>query len=492
MTKMNKITIQNNKTCHIVLPDSPEGMFELKQFLSFKMIGVEYTQAFKHGWDGFTHLLDKKSNFPLGLLPKVQKFLNDKTIQYEIEDKREENLLYTLPINISDNLKAIGKEPRDYQLSMVDAAINNRKGIIRACTGSGKTLAAGLITAQFNKPTIIYVIGLDLLQQFHTTFTELFKEPIGFIGNGICEIHRINIVSIWTIGKSLDIKFKMFEEEEAEEKEDFDVLNKIKLQQLLKDTELHIFDECHSVSCDTVKEIYKAIDPIRIYGMSGTPYRDDGSDLLINGMLGEQIINVSASELIERKLLSQPIIKFVNVPALPVHSRTYAEVYNEYIVDNEARNYLILKETQSLVAKGYQVLVLFKQIRHGKLLHKLFKENNIKCDILHGAHKLEHREEIKQQLADDKLNVILASTVFDIGVDIPTLSGLVLAGSGKSSVKALQRIGRVIRGAAGKNFSAIVDFVDNVRFLKNHSQARYKVYASEKGFIVKWPKQSYS
>lgn len=489
---MNKITIQNNKICNIVLSDNPEGIFELKQFLSFKMIGVEYTQAFKHGWDGFTYLLDKKNNFPLGLLPKVKTFLNDKNITYEVIDKREIILKYNIPIDIEEALKAINKEPRDYQLAIVEAAVNNNKGIIRACTGSGKTLAAALITARFNKPTIIYVIGLDLLQQFHKTFTEVLKRPIGFIGNGICDIQNISIASIWTIGKALDIKFKMFEEEEAEEKEDFDVLNKIKLQQLLKKTELHIFDECHSVSCDTVKEIYKAIDPIHIYGMSGTPYRDDGSDLLINGMLGEQIINISASELIERKLLSQPIIKFVNVPALPVHSRTYAEVYNEYVVDNEARNYLILKETQNLVAKGYQVLVLFKQIRHGKLLHKLFKDNKIKCDILHGTHKLEHREEIKQQLADGKLNVILASTVFDIGVDIPTLSGLVLAGSGKSSVKSLQRIGRVIRGAVGKNFSAIVDFVDNVRFLKNHSQARYKVYASEKGFIVKWPKQNYS
>jgi len=489
---MNKITIQNNKICNISLVDNPEGIFELKQLLSFKMIGVEYTQAFKHGWDGFTHLLDKKNNFPLGLLTKVQKLLDDKNIKYEVIDKREEKLLYKFPLDITENLKAIGKEPRDYQLAMVEAAVNNRKGIIRACTGSGKTLAAALITAKFNKPTIIYVIGLDLLQQFHTTFTEVLKQPIGFIGNGVCDIQNINIASIWTIGKALDIKFKMFEEEEAEEKEDFNVLNKIKLQQLLKNTEIHIFDECHSVSCDTVKEIYKAIDPIRIYGMSGTPYRDDGSDLLINGMLGEQIINVSASELIERKLLAQPIIKFVNVPALPVHSRTYAEVYNEYVVDNEARNYLILKETQNLISKGYQVLVLFKQIRHGKLLHKLFKDNGIHCDILHGAHKLEHREEIKQQLADGKLNVIVASTVFDIGVDIPTLSGLVLAGSGKSSVKALQRIGRVIRGSAGKTFSAIVDFVDNVRFLKNHSQARYKIYASEKGFIVKWPKQNYS
>jgi superfamily II DNA or RNA helicase len=488
---MNKITIQNNKTCNIILPDNPEGIFQLRQKLSYKMAGVEYTQAYKHGWDGVSYLLDKKGNFPLGLLPKVESWLKENNISYETTDKRAP-LSFEEPLDIFANLKEIGKEPRDYQLAMVEAALNNRKGIIRACTGSGKTLAASLITAKFNKTTIIYVIGLDLLQQFHKTFTEVLKQPIGFIGNGVCDIQKINIASIWTVGKALDIKFKMFEDEESEEEEDLNVSNKFKIQQLLKATQVHIFDECHSVSCDTVKEIYKHIDPVLIYGMSGTPYRDDGSDLLINGMLGEQIINVSASELIERKILAQPIIKFVNVPALPVHARTYADVYGEYVVDNEARNYLILRETQKMVEKGYQVLVLFKQIKHGKMLHKLFKENNVKCDILHGAHKLEHREEVKDQLMQGKLDVVLASVVFDIGVDIPSLSGLVLAGSGRSSVKALQRIGRVIRSHPGKTYAAIVDFVDNVRFLKNHSQTRYKIYTSEKGFIVKWPKENYT
>jgi superfamily II DNA or RNA helicase len=488
---MNKITVQNNKTCNIILPDNPEGLFELREKLSFKMAGVEYTQAYKHGWDGITHMVDKKGNFPLGLLSKVKKILAEKQISCDIVDKRKEIILDE-ELNVSDNLKQIGKDPRDYQLAMVDAALKNRKGIIRACTGSGKTLAAALITAKFNKPTIIYVIGLDLLQQFHKTFTEVLKQPIGFIGNGVCDIQKVNIASVWTIGKALNIKFKMFEEDESEDEEDLNIPNKLKIQQLLKSTQLHIFDECHSVSCDTIKEIYKNIDPVLIYGMSGTPYRDDGSDLLIDGMLGEQIINVSASELIERKILAQPIIKFVNVPALPVHARTYADVYGEYIVDNEARNYLILKETEKMVEKGYQVLVLFKQIKHGKFLHKLFKENKIKCDILYGAHKLEHREEIKEQLAKKELDVILASVVFDIGVDIPSLSGLVLAGSGRSSVKALQRIGRVIRSYPGKNYAAIVDFVDNVRFLKNHSQTRHKIYTSEKGFIVKWPKENYT
>lgn len=351
---------------------------------------------------------------------------------------------------------------------------------------------AALITAKLNKPTIIYVIGLDLLQQFHKLFSEIFQTPIGFIGNGVCDIQNINIASIWTVGKALDIKFKMFDEEDIQtDEQDPNIDNKLKIQELLKTTKVHIFDECHSVACDTVKEIFKNIDPEHIYGMSGTPYRDDGSDLLIHGMLGEQIINVSASDLIARGILAQPIIKFINVPAIPVRGRTYADVYSEYIVENDARNFLIVQETKKLIEKGYQTLVLFKQIKHGKILHKLFIENGIQCEMLHGSHKLEDREEVKQRLLNKQSNVILASIIFDTGVDLPTLSGLVLAGGGKSSTRCLQRIGRCIRAYPGKTYAAIVDFVDNARFLKKHSEARYKIYSSEKGFIVKYPKQKY-
>lgn len=487
---MNKITIQNNKTCTVTLPENPDVVLELRRHLSFKMVGVEYTQAYKNGWDGWTCLLSKKGEFPSGLFQNVEKFLQNKDIKFEWVDKRKP-IVVEPELNIMPTLKKMGKEPRDYQLAIVEAAINNRKGIIRAATGSGKSISAALIAAKFNKPTIIYVIGLDLLQQFHTLFTEVFNQPIGFIGNGICNIEKINIASIWTVGKALDIKFKMFDDDDPEEKEKFSVDNKFKIQQLLKSTEVHIFDECHIVACNTIKEIHKAIDPKFIFGMSGTPFRDDGTDLLINGILGEQIINVSASDLIERKLLAQPIIKFVNVPALPVHSRTYHDVYAEYIVENEARNYLILNETKKLVEKGYQVLVLFKQIKHGKILHQLFQKNKMDCEILNGANSLEERENIKQKLLNQKLNIILASTIFDIGIDIVTLSGLVLAGGGRSSVKCLQRVGRILRKTPTKDIAAVVDFVDNVRFLKSHSEARYKVYASEKGFDVRWVKQNY-
>jgi superfamily II DNA or RNA helicase len=88
---------------------------------------------------------------------------------------------------------------------------------------------------------------------------------------------------------------------------------------------------------------------------------------------------------------------------------------------------------------------------------------------------------------------LVASKIFDQGVDIPELDALILAGSGKSSGRALQRIGRVIRLSKGKEKAVVVDFFDNCKYLKDHSESRIKIYESEPGFnIIKRKKEPLS
>lgn len=353
------------------------------------------------------------------------------------------------------------------------------------------TLCTALITAKLNKPTIIYVIGLDLLKQFYDLFSLLFDEKIGFIGNGVCDIQRINIASIWTISSALKIKGPLLQDDDTEDKEiKPNETQSSKIINMLQDTRLHIFDESHVVTTETIKQIFNKINPENIYGFSGTPFRDDGSDLLINSILGDQIVNVPASELIADGYLAQPIIKFVKIPKLFIDGGTtnYQNVYKEYITNNIIRNNKIIENTIELLTKNYQVLVLFKHLQHGNNLRELLDNKNIKYEYLSGSDSLDKRLEVKNNLLSHKSNLVLASSIFDIGVDISSLSALVLAGGGKSSIRTLQRVGRVIRKYKNKKFAAIVDFYDDVRFLKNHSKKRYEIYNSESGFKLIIPK----
>jgi superfamily II DNA or RNA helicase len=484
LQEMNQLITLDNKSGQF-LTESEADFNLLRSFLSYKMVGVQFTPSFQAGWNGITYLMNKKGIFLSGLLPKARSFLTEQNIPFVEEDRRQP-IIAEPEIDLTSKLQALSLTPREHQNRIVQAALSNNKGIVRSCTGSGKTLATALITAKLNKPTTLYVIGLDLLQQFHDLFSKLFEEPIGYIGNGTCQVERINIATIWTVARALKLdKKSILSDDDEGGEEEFDESQRESVLRMLQQSKVHIFDESHVCATNTIHTIHKHIDPEYIYGVSGTPYRGDNTDFLINGILGEQIINVSASELIEKGLLAQPIIKFVPVPKMRFSGgTTYPSVYKDYIVENDIRNQMVIQETAGLIAKGYIPLVLFKQIRHGKILLSMMEKAGIECAMLYGNDSLERRMEVKQMLIDGEIKVILASTILDIGFDLPKLSALVLSGSGKSSVRTLQRCGRVLRVTSNKKIAAIVDFYDQAKYLRNHSIIRYQIYSSENGFKV--------
>ena len=201
-------------------------------------------------------------------------------------------------------------------------------------------------------------------------------------------------------------------------------------------------------------------------------------------MLGEQIIDVSASELIEKGVLAQPIIKFFPVPKMNMHNANYQSAYKQYIVENDERNEIIVNQVKVLIEKKYTVLALYKNIKHGNILYDMMKEEGIKCELLSGTDSLERRNEVKEMINNKDINVVICSVIFDIGVDLPILSALVLCGGGKSKIRLTQRAGRVCRKYPGKKHCVIVEFYDNCRYLKGHSMKRYEGYCEEKGFKV--------
>lgn len=480
---MARIVIGKNE-CQIMDEYDISFLKELDELLSFDIQGAEHSPAYKAGaWDGKKRLLTKVLKFPAGLTSKVEEFYKEHNKDIEIHDSR----IFTKskPLNIIPALKKQGKKPYYYQLDAVEIAKNKSHGIIRAGTGAGKSILAALLIAKLNKPTVVYVIGKDLLHQLHGLFSSLFKQPIGIIGDGQCEIHNINIATIWTVGHAIGLKVPKADEEDSSEKSVLPEKYK-DIRNMMGKMKVHLMDECHLAACDTVQEISKKINPEHVYGMSASPWRDDGADLLIEAFLGPKIVNISARSLVKEGFLVPPIIRFLPVPKYPYKSGQYQTIYKKYIVENVDRNNMILKGVEKLIEQNHQVLVLFNSIKHGDILYKLISEK-VKCEILSGKDSKARRDEVKQQLESGVLQCVLASRIFDIGIDLPSLNGLIIGSAGKSSVRALQRIGRVIRKYEGKTHAAVIDFMDQAPYLINHSKIRHRIYSEE--FEASWPKQ---
>ena len=131
------------------------------------------------------------------------------------------------------------------------------------------------MTAHFGKSTNIYVIGVDILYQIHKLFEQVFDQKIGIVGDGNCQIEKINIISIWTVGiifgmKTGEISSDLEDDDKEEKNIDLQKIEDIK--KMLSSAKVHIFDECHSASTATISTIAKNIAPEHIYGFSASPF----------------------------------------------------------------------------------------------------------------------------------------------------------------------------------------------------------------------------
>jgi len=480
---MSRIKVYGNKA--IVLDEINYSFLQaLDLELSYKLVGIEHTLAYKRGWDGRTRLLKNNLEFPAGLVQRVVELYDRAGIEVEVFDsnKYKDNR----PFDISKRLKEMDKSPRDYQIFTANKALECKKGIVKICTGGGKTLVAAQLVAEIGGNAVIYVIGKDLLWQFKNFFEDVFQKDIGVIGDGVCDIQPITIASVWSVGQAFGMKKRnSFDDERNIEKR----INEKKfkdIKEYISTTDISIMDECHLGAAETIQRISTSIKSKYIIGMSASPSRDDGADLLIEAIFGKIIVNISASELIEKGFLVKPYIRFLPVPKMTGIGNTYKQKYKNFIVNNKIRNNFIVKGGIKMVEEGFITMVLYKEIEHGSILYEMFQEKNVSCRILNGKMSSKQRKEGVDDLLNDKCKLLLASSIFDIGIDIPSLSGLILAGAGCSKIRAIQRLGRCIRASKNKTMAAILDFNDNCKYLNKHSRRRYEIYKQEKGFEVSW------
>lgn len=482
---MVEIHISNTK-CRLVGLTEQKLIKMLDHELSYQLAGYDFAASsgrIYSGWDGRVRLMDKRLQFPVGLLHRAGRLLVSNGEKVTVVDHRES------PRGIPMQLVASsGFVPRDYQIEAVNIADSKGSGIIRMCTGSGKTSVIAMLAGRLNVKTVVYVIGIELLYQMKYTIENLLGVKCGVVGDGTCDIEEngINICTIWTAAQAFGEKVDFIDcDLTSNSKFKPSLVQKAKIQKMVGGAQLFILDECQYAASKSLQFLHRVSESARYrFLLSGTPWREMGDDLLIEAVSGPKFYDLPASKLIASGVLVPPKIYFINVPKMKNLHGGYADVYSSYIVKNSTRNNLILETATNLVGLGRKVLVLVSRIEHGQILFNLMKDR-FKMDILDGSSTTESRLGAIADMKSGKLELLIASKIFDQGIDIPELDALILAGSGKSSGRALQRIGRVIRSSPGKKWANVIEFWDNAKYLESHSTARLKIYKSEDGFQIK-------
>jgi superfamily II DNA or RNA helicase len=108
----------------------------------------------------------------------------------------------------------------------------------------------------------------------------------------------------------------------------------------------------------------------------------------------------------------------------------------------------------------------------------------LKVSYIRGEHDQDERKRALTKLEQGKIDVLIGTTILDVGVDVPAVGLVCLAGGGKAEVALRQRIGRGLRAKKrGPNVAFIMDFNDGMNsYLIDHCRQRRLIIEGTEGF----------
>jgi len=393
---------------------------------------------------------------------------------------------------------------RDYQKDALYHILNQIEDCgccsLQAATGAGKTeIAIAAYKAIQPEKCFFLSLNTDLLIQAKERFAKYGVEA-GLVNKDHFEVDEpVVCCTVQTLYKALDEVEKAgaryngngeLDEEVLALLEETPVKDKHELVRQYKSADLVIIDECQHVPARTVWTCAISNTNALRLALSATPWRDDGRDLDIYCAMGEPVSRkITSSELIDLGYLVPAEINFIHYrPSWAGYYdrvRGSAQLYmaiKRRLYSDESRNTLIA----DLAAKAPKpFMCLVKEINHGERLLKAMQAKGLKVMFVYGELNPDQRARIFDMVRAGKLDGIIATTLADEGLDLPALRSLILAGGGKSSTRALQRVGRIVRPYLGKEAGVVYDIADHVRYFKDHAEKREQIYRTEPKWMIK-------
>ena len=351
---------------------------------------------------------------------------------------------------------------RDYQREAADTFLHRKIGILEIGTGGGKTEIAIECVRRVGVKTLFIVDKVELLRQTKERMENALGIEIGQIGQGVEDIKSVTIATVQTLTKHLK-----------------------KYAEYFSSIRFVIFDETHKVAAKSYWKLSQYL-PNTEYrmGISGTAFRDDGNDMMINATTGYKVYDLSSRTLIEKGWLTEPGIIFIkgymskeeikqleeeSLSGLINETLNYNSYYNKFITTNNKRNNVIKQLANKHSNK--KVLILTRLIEHGDTLKNMIEGSK----HLYGETDKKIRKEMLDEFVNGNLNVLISTiSIFSEGIDIPKLEVIINGGANKGDVKTIQMLGRVLRKKKGKENALYYDFLDEGKFFKGASFKRRK------------------
>jgi DNA phosphorothioation system restriction enzyme len=406
---------------------------------------------------------------------------------------------------------------RDYQQKAINAWFShNCQGLLEMATGTGKTITALAASVRlFNRERQLAVIITapyqHLVDQWQKEISKFgyravlaYKNKRGWLDelndliNDYNAGYRSSISVITTHATFINTTFK-------------------KSIARLKEPSMLIADEAHHLGAERSRWSYPEHVPFRL-ALSATPERwfDEGGTQALKEYFGETVFSFPLEKAIGVSLT--PYYYYPHLVSLTDEEldeyqelfRRIARLINEKDEQKQRTLEMLLIKRAKLLNNAKNKLPCLSNLIDKKkhIEHTLFYCSPEQIDdvtrllgwekklIIHRFTAQESTKERHQLLADfarGKLQALVAMKCLDEGVDVPNTSTAYILASSGNSREFIQRRGRILRKAPGKEYSCIHDLIavppldliahesstfDAERTLMRRELQRFKEFAS--------------
>jgi superfamily II DNA or RNA helicase len=495
-----RITLAYNAVNAKLIDADRDTALLVSKLLSYEVDGAENMEAFKSGhWDGRSSFFEmRQARFPAGFVHLVSQQLTKRG--YQVQVLRKPLPLPKGPERPLFDKFGYSSSDYDYQPETADRLIRHGRLIAQIATGGGKSRVAQVVTARIMRPTLFlttrsvlmyqmkehYESMLKGLAEFHPGMGSMAKHTVGVLGDSVWDPRKfINVGMVQT----LIARLKEPDPFAAPDKQAEQAKIRAATIRLLEYFELVILEEAHEASGNSYYDILSHCKSAHYrLALTATPFMKDSGEanmrlMAVSGPIG---IRVTEKQLIDAGILAKPHFKYIDLEKpLGLMKRTrWPNCYTLGVTENATRNAAIIKEAVRATYYKLPVMILVQRKDHGKVLEKALKENGIKTAYIFGDSDQAARKKALTQLAKGDIQILIGSTILDVGVDVPAIGMVILAGAGKAEVQLRQRIGRGLRAKkSGPNVALIVDFSDKGNeYLSSHAAQRRKIIEDTPGF----------
>jgi superfamily II DNA or RNA helicase/HKD family nuclease len=332
--------------------------------------------------------------------------------------------------------------------------LGHHRNLLVAATGTGKTVMAAVdyahLRAQLPRDRLLFVAHREeILDQSRRTFAHALRDA--------------SFGELWVGGKRPSRFEHVFASIQS--------LNRAGLESFdPSHFDVVIVDEFHHAAAPSYQMLLERIAPQELLGMTATPERADGLDVLryFDGRIAAEL---RVWDAIDQQYLV-PFSYFgvhdgtdlTNVPWKRGSGYDPTALTDVLTADHAwARRVVEQLRLKTGDPHGVRALGFCVSIVHARFIAEQFRAVGIPAVAVWGDSPMEERTAALRDLEAGRVNVVFTVDLFNEGVDVPHVDTLLLLRPTESPTLFLQQLGRGLRRARGKALCTVLDFVGNHR-----------------------------